>query len=171
MKRTSIFLCIVLIAGISLFVVMRPGYLLTIGAAEKSAGEIKAEAQEYQGPRAIIGAETIPVEVMRTKEEVARGLSGRAALTKGTGMLFLFEASGIYRFWMKDMKFPIDIIWLDKEKRVVHIVPRAPPLQEGNPPVFYASEKPAQYVLEVNAGDAARFRITLGMRVDFVGIK
>ena len=59
-----------------------------------------------------IGNTIFSVEVASTTIEQARGLSGRAGLKNNEGMLFLFNSAGVQNFWMKDMNFPIDIIWI-----------------------------------------------------------
>lgn len=105
-----------------------------------------------------IGGQTVRVELARSGAERARGLSGRDSLPEGTGMLFVFPQDGAYGFWMKDMRFAIDMLWLDVSGKVVHIVERAAP--ESYPRSFLP-ENPARYVLEVPAGFAERFGITL----------
>src|SRR5947208_11440214 len=55
----------------------------------------------------------------------SRGLQGKEGLKKNEGMLFIFEQDGLHRFWMKDMKFPIDIIWIDHRGAIITIAPRS----------------------------------------------
>ncbi len=104
------------------------------------------------------------VEVAKEKAERVKGLSGREALLKGEGMLFVFEVSDRHGFWMKDMKFPLDIIWIDDNKRVVHIEESVDP--NTYPKTFYP-EQDSRYVLEIGAGLSAINDIKVGQYVSF----
>lgn len=106
----------------------------------------------------------IGVELAKTPKEQTRGLSGKAILPENQGMLFLYDKPGLYSFWMKDMRFPIDIIWIDEGYKVIDITKNIPP--ESFPNNFRPSS-PAQYALEVNAGFADRNNISIGDLVDF----
>jgi len=99
------------------------------------------------------------VEIVRTSEAQAQGLSGRASLEKNAGMLFDFEKPDVYKFWMKDMKFPIDIIWINKEGEVIYIQKNTTP--ESYPESF-GPEQSVKYVLEVVAGFADKNNIKIG---------
>jgi uncharacterized protein len=77
------------------------------------------------------------------------GLSDRESLDQNTGMLFVFEKPDYHGFWMKDMHFSIDMLWLDETFKIVHIAKDVAP--ETYPQSFISTE-PAKYVLEVNAG-------------------
>ncbi len=94
---------------------------------------------------------TVRAEVAKTGEEKARGLSFRNCLNPGSGMLFSYELPGDYCYWMKDMNFPIDMIWLDEEKRVVTIKNSVLP---STYPQSFCPDKPTRYVLEVSSGYA-----------------
>ena len=74
------------------------------------------------------------------------------------GLLFIFDKTGDYGFWMKDMNFPIDIIWI-KDDKVVYVLPDVK--QDSYPNVFYSSE-PANEVLEINAGLSEKLGINAG---------
>ena len=102
------------------------------------------------------------IEVADTDEERTQGLSGREKLEEGTGMLFVFEKEGYYGIWMKDMKFSIDIIWLDKNKKIVQIEKNVSP--ETYPRVFQPFNLNL-YVLEVSVGFLSKNNIKIG---DFV---
>ena len=105
-----------------------------------------------------IGEKELQVEVAQTREQRIQGLSGRAALPEGKGMLFIFEEEGEQAIWMKDMHFPIDIVWINKKGTVVHIADTVTP---ETYPATFTSPTPAKYVLEVPAG-YARENILLG---------
>lgn len=99
-----------------------------------------------------IGGKALSVEIARSAPERMHGLSHRDSLGSD-GMLFVFDKPGNYGFWMKDMKFPIDIIWI-KDGRVTGISQNAvpePEKQVWNLKVYYPPDA-ADSVLEVNAG-------------------
>ena len=103
------------------------------------------------------------VDVADTLELRTKGLSGTTALNEGAGMLFVFPSLGMYGFWMNDMQYSLDIIWLDSAMRVVYALESIAP--ETFPEVF-TNSVPAQYVLEVPAGTMQRYGIQEG---DMVG--
>ena len=106
-----------------------------------------------------IGEEIIKVAIADTPILRSRGLSGVSGLNKNEGMLFIFDYPDYYGFWMKDMKFPLDIIWLDETGRIVHIAESATPLSYPN--VFTPTDK-ARYVLEVNSGFSREHNLKAG---------
>lgn len=112
-----------------------------------------------------IGDEVINVELALTNEEKTQGLSGRENLEKNEGMLFIFDVPGEYYFWMKDMNFPIDIIWIGESKDIVYMKKDAKP---ENFLETYGSEVDAKYVLEVVSGFSDRNNLKVGERVEFV---
>lgn len=87
-----------------------------------------------------------------------KGLSGMDRLADNSIMLFTFDKPNKYGFWMKDMKFPIDIIWLDKDYKIVHIEEKVSP--NSYPKIFYP-ERESLYVVEMNAGLAQKNAIKL----------
>lgn len=104
------------------------------------------------------------VELADNDEERARGLSGRAALANDKGMLFIFDQSLPWGFWMKDMNFPIDIVWIGDDFKIVHIENSV--LPETFPESF-APVLPARFVLEINAGLMNAYKIEVGDEVVF----
>ncbi len=107
---------------------------------------------------------SITYEVAEDEEARSRGLSGRESLAEGTGMLFVFEENGQPCFWMKDMNFSIDMVWLNEARQVVHLESRVGP--ETFPDQFCPDEA-ARYVLEVNAGAAESLGLTEGAQASF----
>ena len=110
--------------------------------------------------------EEIPVEVADTLKKRSLGLGKRTSLKKGWGMLFVFEKRKPHRFWMKDMQFPLDIIWLDNH-RIVHIIHNAKPANSKGEPEVMTSPVPVNFVLEIAAGGAAKLRLKTGQRMKF----
>ena len=107
-----------------------------------------------------------------TVEEQVQGLSGRAILAPGSGMLFVYAQARKFTFWMKDMRFPLDIVWIGADCRVVEVkenVPSPRPGQSDEELPRYSPGTPAQYVLEINAGEAAFQNISPGDPVEFTG--
>ena len=76
-------------------------------------------------PHAIIGTTPIPLEVVSTKEQIVAGLSHRPFLQASHGMLFLFDHSAKFKFWMKGMRFPLDIMWINEDYKIVDITKNA----------------------------------------------
>ena len=110
--------------------------------------------------------EEIPVEVADTLKKRSLGLGKRASLKKDWGMLFVFEKKELHRFWMKDMLFPLDIIWLDNH-RIVHIIHNAMPANYKVEPEVMTSPVPANFVLEIAAGRASELQLKAGQRLKF----
>lgn len=101
------------------------------------------------------------IEVADNYEERKEGLMFRTSLNERRGMFFIFEYPGKLRFWMKNTLIPLDIIFFDKDYRIVNIEKNAQPCSK-DPCNLYFSAGPAQYVLEVNAGEADKFGIEVG---------
>ncbi len=111
-----------------------------------------------------IAGVSVKIDLAITPEAKSRGLSGRIFLLDNTGMLFIFPTSNLYPFWMKDMNFPIDIIWIAESKQVVYIQKNATP--ESYPAVF-GGEVKAKYVLEVPANFTEKNNVKIGDSVTF----
>jgi uncharacterized protein len=105
-------------------------------------------------------------EVMVTDVDRQMGLMFRASLPQDHGMLFVFEQPGLYGFWMKNCKFPIDMVWLDGNRKVVEIADNVPPCKK-DPCPSYGGMQRSIYVVEMNAGQARREKVALGSTVDF----
>ncbi len=91
----------------------------------------------------------IPVTIADTQEEQEQGLSGTVSLPENTGKLFVFKDPGVYGFWMKDMQYPLDLIWIDSSMHIIDINKDVTP--QTYPNVFYPPQQ-VLYVLEVNSG-------------------
>ena len=108
----------------------------------------------------------VEVEVARTPEQVERGLMYRKSLGASAGMLFVFPASEVHVFWMKNTVVPLDMIFIAEEGVVVGMVENAEPMTTTPRQVA----APSRYVLEVNAGWGAAHGVKDGDRVRFEGI-
>lgn len=110
-----------------------------------------------------INGKNFKVEVVKKGWEMERGLSGRTGLKDGAGMLFVFSKADFQIFWMKDMKFSIDIIWIN-EGKIVDIKERAAVPVTQYIESYRPSER-AKYVLEINAGLAEKYGFKMGDEV------
>lgn len=115
-----------------------------------------------------VGSKIIDIQVADTPALQEQGLSGRESIGEGQGMLFIFAESGYYSFWMKDMKFPIDIIWL-RDTEIVDITYEAEP-QPGiatSHLKHYTPKRHSNRVLELKAGWANRHGLKIGDKVEY----
>lgn len=131
-----------------------------------TAGRGKAQSAQLQSRNdqriVAVGGQALTVDLATTPAEREQGLSGRKSLAENEGMLFVFPQDGAYKFWMKEMNFPLDIIWLSVDGTVVYIEPGLAPSTYPN---SYGPTGPARYVLEVNAGFAAAHGLKVGDHV------
>lgn len=130
------------------------------------------EAKGANTPTVTIGAASFTAELAATPAQRTQGLSGRADLPQGTGMLFVFEREDRLAFWMKDMRFPLDMVWIGPQCNVVDITQNAPPPEPDQPLAelaTYVPPAPAMYVLEINAEDPLGAGLKPGDAVTFAG--
>lgn len=128
-----------------------------------------AKEEAVDQPYIAIGKTKILVEIAKDESAIRKGLSGRIRLGAERGMLFIFPAADRYRFWMPDMHFPIDIIWI-ADGKTVGITEKISPEFNLARPRFYLPPVPVRYALEVNAGFAKMHGIAAGSRVTFHNI-
>lgn len=112
-----------------------------------------------------VGGAKFEIEIAEDHTQRLKGLSGRDELCATCAMLFIFENDLFHGIWMKDMKIDIDVIWLDSSLSVVDVVSGLTP--KTYPRVFYPN-KPARYVLEINAGSAKENQIQIGTQAKFI---
>jgi uncharacterized membrane protein (UPF0127 family) len=105
------------------------------------------------------------VEVVDTAASRELGLSGRPSMNDDEGMLFVFDVPGRYGFWMKDMLFPIDMVWINGNGIVVSIERNVTP---ESYPKAYINQSDASYVLELGAGRAEVFGLYMGSKIKIV---
>jgi uncharacterized membrane protein (UPF0127 family) len=111
----------------------------------------------------------VTVEVAADDATRQQGLMYRDRLPPHGGMIFYFPQSGHYPFWMKDTLIPLDMIWIDDTKRIVHVAHNVPPCK-ADPCPSYPPNAMARYVLEVAAGEAARHGLANGQTLRFEGM-
>jgi uncharacterized membrane protein (UPF0127 family) len=127
------------------------------------SGEPNSATSSYPSAEVTIGIHRVQVEVADTPERMARGLSGRSELAEGRGMIFPYARPARQGFWMVDMRFDIDIVWI-RADRIVDLTLEAPHDPPGELPV-YRPREPADLVLEVPAGTSQRMGWRIGDRV------
>jgi hypothetical protein len=118
-------------------------------------------------PLTLPSGTVLQAEVMVKDEDRAMGLMFRPSLPRDRGMLFVFETSDFHGIWMKNCKFPIDILWLDEQRSVVHVAEAVPPCKADPCPVYNPLRK-ASFVVELNAGQARREKAVIGSTLGFV---
>jgi uncharacterized protein len=107
------------------------------------------------------------VEIADDDAERARGLMFRDELAQGRGMLFIHERQEPLAYWMKNTKIPLDILYFDSARKLVSQQRDVPPCSLGDRCPPYPSDAPARYVLELNAGEAARIGLEDGAELTF----
>lgn len=155
MKESTFFVILVIAFAVVNFIWVEKKY--TPKAPPLTIQESKIKYAELAGQK-------IKVELAQTNAEQEKGLSGRESIPENEGVLFVFENSAPHLFWMKDMKFAIDIIWIDADSKVVYIKKSVTP--DTYPEVFKPTGN-AKYVLEVLAGFSEKNNLKEGDSVLF----
>lgn len=115
-----------------------------------------------QGPSVVIDNKYFRVDVARTAEEQTKGLAIYNSLPKDKGMVFPFNSPDYYTFWMKDMKFPIDIIYI-RNNKIVDIFSNVPAPTSANEELPIIKPKSlSDTVLEINAGLSKKYNFKIG---------
>jgi uncharacterized protein len=117
-------------------------------------------------PLTLPSGKVLQAEVMVNDEDRAMGLMFRPSLPLDRGMIFIFETADFHSIWMKNCKFPIDILWLDEAKKVVHVAESVPPCKADPCPVYNPMRR-ASYVIELNAGQGRREGAVVGATIRF----
>ena len=112
----------------------------------------------------------IAVEVVSDPETRAQGLMFRSSLGRDHGMLFVFPVTEVYPFWMKNTLIPLDIIWIDEARKIVHIAHDMPPCR-ADPCLSHSPGVKARYVLELAAGEARARGLREGDGLRFEGVE
>ena len=118
----------------------------------KAIQEASSTDNKYLKAKVTVKGFELDADIPVTSELIAKGLAVKNQLKENEAMLFVFEDSAQHSFWMKDMKFPIDIIWLDSNDKVVHIEQNLQPCISVFICAGYSPNTDSQYVLETVAG-------------------
>lgn len=138
------------------------GIVLVSIALEPRTPAPTTEIQPLERGMVVIGTTTVAVDIANSYQTRKQGLSGRSGLPQGSGMLFIFDREDIWSMWMKDMLFPIDIIWADSEGEIITIAHEVSPQTYPN---SFSPTRPARYVLELPAGFAREQGIAEGAQL------
>lgn len=149
---------------ILIFIVLSIGFLIVVFFA---IGEFSYRKNRYFKEDEIteinIGGNFFQAEIATTSSKRSQGLSGREKLCESCAMLFVFNEKGMHSFWMKKMKFNLDMIWIDKNK-IVYIVKNISKKKEFE---IIKPEYEADKILEINAGLVDKLGIKIGDKVKF----
>lgn len=111
-----------------------------------------------------LGDGVFRADIADTEAERIKGLSGTTSLRQDQALLMVYQSDSKWPIWMKDMNYPIDIVWLDSNKKVVYIVKNAPP--DSYPDKFVPNDL-ARYVVELPAGTTSEKNIKIGEQANF----
>ena len=114
-----------------------------------------------------VGGQRYAIELADDDAERARGLMFRDAMAIDQGMLFIHDAEEPQAYWMKNTKIALDILYFDGRRKLVAQQRDVPPCSLGDACPSYPSDAPARYVLELNAGEAARLGLKDGAEMKF----
>ena len=120
-----------------------------------------------RGPWVELAGQRYSVEIAANDAERARGLMFRDTLPAGHGMLFIHERQEPQAYWMKNTRIPLDILYFDNTRKLVSQQRDVPPCSLGDACPPYPSDAPARFVLELNAGEAARLQLDEGAELHF----
>lgn len=112
-----------------------------------------------------IGDGIFTAHVAATDDARQKGLGGTEPLAENEAMILAFERDARWSIWMKDVDYPLDVVWLDARQKVVHIVKNMPP--SSYPESSFVPEKPARYVVEFAAGTVEKKAIRIGTVAQF----
>ena len=150
-KRRPVVLVSAVIAGVSLVAALLSSGLPMTSAVSRAQLEL--------------GGKIVDVEIVSSPEDTAKGLSGRKSLENDKGMLFDFGDYGARTFWMKDMNFPIDILWIDQDYKIIGIKKS---IATSTYPETFGSEYYSRYILELSSGFSDKNNIKIGDKIIFV---
>jgi len=142
-------------------------WVLVVGVVLLVAGAALYVLWPQLQPHATVhlGDGVFTTKVAKTPDDRDKGLGGTYKLNGDQALLLVYDTDSKWKIDMKDMNFPIDIIWLDKDKKVVYIVKNAPP--ESYPYEQFEPKEDARYVLETMAGTVQQRKITIGSTAQF----
>jgi uncharacterized protein len=139
--------------------------ILLISACNKPPAEDNINFKTVRLP----DGRTVQAEVLMRSNDMMRGMMFRTSLAEDRGLLFVHSRPGKYSYWMHNVKVPLDIIWMDKERRIVEISPKTPPCTADDPTKCpqYGGTVDSQFVLELAGGMAAKYGLSIGQVLDF----
>lgn len=139
---------------------------LTLAACSRSSDPVRDfSAREVTMPDGKI----VTAEVMSDSIDMQRGMMFRDSVAPDHGMLFIHPSPGRYKYWMYQVKIPLDIVWMDVNRRVVEISANTPPCQSKSARTCpnYGGNADSMYVLELGGGRAAAYGVQSGSVISF----
>jgi uncharacterized membrane protein (UPF0127 family) len=109
----------------------------------------------------------LETEVASTPEKLLFGLAFREGLPPDTGMLYIFESTGLHRVHTKQYKIPVDMMWLDESHHIVQLLENIPPCAKDPCPFYGPPPDPVRYLIQVGAGYAREAGVAPGMELKF----
>ena len=149
---------------------LHPLLLVAVTVLLSGCGEKAATVEDFNTrPVTLPNGKTIHAELMVKPEDMMRGMMFRESVAPDHGMLFFHASAGKYKYWMYQVKIPLDIIWMDANHKVVEISPNTPPCKSTSAQdcTNYGGNEDAKYVLELGGGGAARNNIKVGDVIQF----
>lgn len=137
--------------------------------AQRSAGPVTETASNAGPTITLPDGYVVHVEIAADDPTREQGLMFRDRLAEDRGMIFIFPQVGMYPFWMKNTLIPLDMIWIDAEKKVVAVHHDVPPCK-ADPCPSYSPDAKGSYVLELAAGAGARHKVVVGSVLKFQGL-
>lgn len=144
-----------------------PAFRSLLASLLLACAALLASACASGGQWVELGGQRYVVEIAATDADRAQGLMFRDRLEDGQGMLFIHDREAPQAYWMKNTRIPLDILYFSRDRRLVSQQRDVPPCSAGNACPPYPSSGPALYVLEVNAGEAARLGLEDGALMRF----
>jgi len=120
---------------------------------------------EYNQTKIMISKHKLIADLAISTQQQSLGLSVKQNMTENQGMLFVFSSESQHPFWMKDMKFPIDIIWINSNQTVVHIEHSLQPCKSDEDCQVYSPDVNSLYVLETVAGYTIKYQVDVGTQI------
>jgi len=144
--------------------------LLAFGCARSNGAAKSAESAAKDQPAVTMpSGRTYAVEIAASPDSREQGLMFRESLPDGRGMLFLFPRPSVEGFWMKNCNFPIDIVWMDANRKVIFVSAHTPPCKEDPCPT-YGPKTESLYVLEIPDGAAAKEKAIVDSTLTFSNV-
>jgi uncharacterized protein len=125
--------------------------------------------KEYSQPQVCFKKNCFLVDLALTEKERMTGLMFKENLEREKGMLFIFENENDHSFWMKNVLIPLDIIWLDQNKKVIYLAENCQPCLDPHCPSIKPNGR-AKYVLEIKGGISQEIGLSVGERLEFKNI-
>jgi uncharacterized membrane protein (UPF0127 family) len=169
-KKTKYALVVIAIIGLSLTVILTrfSGNGISQARVDKDFLQgVTIPSDKYLKAKIFANKFELTADLALTPDQQTKGLAVKDNLKENEGMLFVFASEGINSFWMKDMKFPIDIIWMNSNRTVIHIEHSLKPCPSILDCPTYSPSTNSNYVLEAVSGFAAKHQVVNGTMMDF----